>query len=324
MHAVTTAGERAGVDCAMPRIAALLREGTAGELSEAPADGQSVHLQVQAERGPFDASGWTLIGRGAWADPPRALLTDACSSGFDLLIEPRNTVLHVTARYRPAPPTRAANIGLGTRFRLLATQTLLHYPALWWAAQRGRVPLHVSVISGQGGVTMIAGPGGVGKSTLLQAGLLRGEVATADNLCACDARVAYGLAEPLKVTAASGGPPAPHGRVQVRLAGRVPSLEPDRLAVLRRGVAGQQTVVRPMPAEQAARELVAGTYMAGELRRFWSFAATLALATGIGPAQPDVSGVAAALAGRLPCLEVRVAHGAPAPIGDLLRLAGAA
>jgi hypothetical protein len=100
-------------------------------------------------------------------------------------------------------------------------------------------------------------------------------------------------------------------------------LEPDQLVVLRRGPATSPTTVGCLPPDQAARELVAGTYMAGELRRFWSFAATLALATGEGPAHPDVSGVAALLAARLPCLEVRVAHGSPAPLDELLRLAGA-
>jgi hypothetical protein len=78
-----------------------------------------------------------------------------------------------------------------------------------------------------------------------------------------------------------------------------------------------------LSSAEAARELVAGTYMAGELRRFWSFAGTLSLATGTGPAHPDVSGIAASLADRLPCFEVRMAHGSPAPIGELLSLAGA-
>jgi hypothetical protein len=324
MRVVTTAGERIAVDCAIGRMAALLDAGTGGELTEAPAAGVTVRLDVQARRQPFDRAGWTLVGRGAWADGRRALIADACSSGFDLLIEAGDPVLTVTARYRPDPATRAANLLLGGRFRLLAVQTLVHYPALWWASVRGRVPLHVSVTSGRDGVTMIAGPGGVGKSTLLSAGLRLGEIATADNLCACDSRVAYGLVEPLRVEASGGGPSAPHGRREIPLTGRVPSLEPDRLVVLRRGAAGSGTAVRPLPAAQAARELVTGTYMAGELRRFWSFAATLALATGLGPAQPDVAGVAALLAARLPCLEVRVAEGAPAPIGELLRLAGAA
>jgi hypothetical protein len=63
--------------------------------------------------------------------------------------------------------------------------------------------------------------------------------------------------------------------------------------------------------------------MAGELRRFWPFAAALALATGLGPAHPDVAGVASALAVRLPCIEVRLTRRSSAPIGELLSLAGA-
>lgn len=105
--------------------------------------------------------------------------------------------------------------------------------------------------------------------------------------------------------------------------GRVPCLEPDRLVVLRRAPAGASTTVRPLSAGEAARELVTGTYMAGELRRFWPFAATLALATGLGPAHPGVSEVAAALATRLPCLEVRLGEGSAVPISELLGLAGA-
>jgi hypothetical protein len=325
MRTLSTAGERLAVDCPVPRLAALLDAGTGGELDEAPAAADSVYLEVQADHRPFERDGWPLIGRGAWADPPRALIADACSSGFDLLIEPRGGMLHVTARYRPRPATRSANVLLASRFRLLAVQTLVHYPALWWAAsQRGRVPLHVSVTSGADGVTMIAGPGGVGKSTMLSAGLAHGEIATADNICACDSHTAYGLVEPLRVAGGPAGPAAPHGRREVPLPGRVPCLHPDRLVVLGRAPAGEHTTVRPLSPEEAARALVTGTYMAGELRRFWPFAATLALATGIGPAHPDVNGVASTLAARLACVEVRVAHGSPAPIGELLRMAGAA
>ncbi len=212
---------------------------------------------------------------------------------------------------------------LASRSRLLAAQTLLHYPTLWWASRRGRVPLHVSVTSGTAGVTMIAGPSGVGKSTLLMAGLPRGEIATADNVCSCDAHTAYGLVEPLRVQDGPRGPTAPHGRTEVPLAGRVPALDPDRLVVLRRAAAGEEPGIRPLPPAEAARELVAGTYMAGELRRFWPFAATLALATGLGPAHPDVAGVAGALAARLPCVEILIAAGSATPLGELLDMAGA-
>jgi len=324
MRAVTTAGERVLVDCDIPWLSTLLADAAAGELAETTAADETVRLQIQGDRQPFERDGWALVGRGAWAAPPRALIQDACSSGFDLQVEPRGAVLHVAARYRPEPRTRAANILLGPRFRLLAAQTLLHYPALWWASVRGRVPLHVSVTTGPGGVTMIAGPGGVGKSTLLSAGLKRGETATADNLCACDEHRAYGVVEPLRL---DGGrrrrrAAATHGRSEFGLPGRVPSLEPDRLVVLRRA-AGPTASARPLASAEAARDLVAGTYMAGELRRYWSFAGTLSLATGTGPAHPDVSGVAASLADRLPCFEVQMAQGSPAPIGELLSLAGA-
>jgi hypothetical protein len=211
---------------------------------------------------------------------------------------------------------------LRKRFGLLAAQTLLHYPALWWASVRGLVPLHVSVTAGAGSVTMIAGPGGVGKSTLLWAGLERGEIATADNVCACDGHSAHGLAEPLRLSGGTGVATT-HGRVQRQLPNRVRSLDPDRLVVLRRCMADAETTVAPMPAAEAARTLVAGTYMAGELRRFWPFAATLALATGIGPAHPDVSGIAALLAARLPCLEVSLAHGQQRSLAELLSPVGA-
>jgi hypothetical protein len=323
MRAITTAGERVVVDCGVPWLTGLLGGSTGGELAEASPAGETVRLTVERSRQPFSRDGWTLIGRGVWASRSAALLIDACSSGFDLQVEPRGDRLSVVARYRPSPRTRAANRVLSRRFRLLAAQTLLHYPALWWASVRGRVPLHVSVTSTGGTATMIAGPGGVGKSTLLAAGLRRGDVATADNICACDGVDAHGLAEPLRVAGGSGRATTTHGRSEHPLPSRVPALCPDRIVVLRRGTRAAAPYLGELSPAEAVRTIVAGTYMAGELRRFWPFAAALALATGIGPAHPDVLGVASALAARLPCFDVCVAAGSPLPIGDLLRPAGA-
>jgi hypothetical protein len=322
MRAVSTAGERVVVDCAVPRIEALLSAATGGELAPATAQAGTVHVTIESSRRPFGRAGWVLLSRGVWAAPPQVLLADACGSGFDLLVEPSGAVLRLTARYRPAPRTRAANTLLPGRFRLLAAQTLVHYPALWWASLRGRVPLHVCVTAGPGGVTMLAGPGGVGKSTLLAAGLRRGETATADNVCACDTRTAFGLVEPLRLDGAGGrgGRATSHGRRDYPLSGRQASLDPDRVVVLRRGRPDDHApAVQQIPPDQAARELITGTYMAGELRRFWPFAATLALATGLGPAHPNVTGVASALADRLPCLEVRLPVRPTAPLSELLR-----
>ena len=46
--------------------------------------------------------------------------------------------------------------------------------------------------------------------------------------------------------------------------------------------------------------------MAGELRRYWPFAATLSAATRLGPPHAPVTDVAAALASNLPCFELRL------------------
>jgi hypothetical protein len=58
--------------------------------------------------------------------------------------------------------------------------------------------------------------------------------------------------------------------------------------------------------------------MAGELRRYWSLAATLAAGTGLGPAHPSVSRVCGSLAQQLPCFEASLARGDGTRLSDLL------
>src|SRR5579875_3082005 len=319
MYTVSTAGEIVAVECASSRLLARLRAATGGELAGAGAGAAAagaaptVLLRVLDGRPPLARAGWAPVARGVWARPGRVLLADACGSGFDIVASAGAEVLEITAWYRPLPRVRAANIALAARFRQLAAQTLVHYPALWRAALRGRVPLHVSVTAGAQGVMMIAGPGGVGKSTLVAAALAAGDTVTADNVCACDGRRAYGLAEPLRLD--------DRAMSIAGLPGRADCLEPDRIVVLRRGDA---PALAPLPPATAARELIAGTYMAGELRRFWQFAAALAEAGGEGPAHPDVAGVAAALSARLPCLALTLGQRGTAPARELLAMAGAA
>ncbi len=237
------------------------------------------------------------------------LLEDACSSGFDLLVtaaEPAG-LLTVRARYRPTPRTRAVNLALPQRFRLLAGQTLVHYPVLWRSGWRGRVPLHACVLSGATSVMLLAGPGGVGKSTVLRRAVAAGAVATADNLCTADEQRCFGLAEPLRVDGPGprrGRPPgSSYGRHLEAFGTRADVLAPDRVVVLERG---RTTEIAETEPDRAARALVCGTYAAGELRRYWAFAATLALGTGLGPAHPPVADIAAAYADRLPCIRARV------------------
>jgi energy-coupling factor transporter ATP-binding protein EcfA2 len=150
----------------------------------------------------------------------------------------------------------------------------------------------------EGTAVVIAGPGGVGKSTLL-ATLADSDRAVSDNLCAAGPDRMYGLLEPVRDEHGSGRR-MPHGRHERAWTRRADSLAPQRIIVLQRGDPSR-LVVRPATAEVAARELVAGTYAAGELRRYWAFAATLALGLGLGPAHPPIAPVSETLAGAIPC-----------------------
>jgi hypothetical protein len=94
-------------------------------------------------------------------------------------------------------------------------------------------------------------------------------------------------------------------------------MTPDCLVVLRRGDQREPLVGACSPAE-AARQLAAGTYIAGELRRYWAFAATLALGTGVGEAHPDIGAVTSALTARLPCVQVTLGERPGPPLRDLL------
>lgn len=309
---VATGGEVLAVIRASATGRRLVEEAVGLPLAgEAPAT-PTVTLDIQPDTAPFDHAGLAPLTRGAYAGSGRVLLEDACSSGFDLLVTAAGPadVLKVEARYRPTPRTRAVNLALPQRFRLLAGQTLVHYPVLWRSGWRGRVPLHACVLSGTDAVVLLAGPGGVGKSTVLRRALAVGAMATADNMCTADEHRCFGLAEPLRVD--GPGPrqgrqvASTHGRHLEVFASRVEALAPDRLVVLERG---RTTEIAGTEPEHAARALVCGTYAAGELRRYWAFAATLALGTGLGPAHPPLAEVAGAYAARLPCIRARVGDG---------------
>ncbi len=315
--ALQTAGEQVEITCAHGWLAGVLAEGLGSEQA-APACRPDVRISVEDTAEPFDTAGWAVLTRDAWRRPGQVIVRNACSSGLDLLVTVAGPTLEVAARWRPALTGRAASALLRARARLLIRAVLLQYPALWRAQQHGRAPLHASVCTaGPGRAVLIAGPGGVGKSTLVNAELGRGGKATSDNICVSDGHSAWGLLEPRRVPAGEGEPggPAgaggpgrggrrmPHGRREAPWLSRVGELTPDLLVVLRRGT-GAAATARPCAPQDAARFLAAGTYMAGELRRYWAFAATLALGTGAGDPHPAVGQVASALAASLPCTQI--------------------
>ncbi len=324
---LTNAGERLGIDCDVDWIGALIVEAADGGLNEGDPGSGTVLIRVEATRDPFDTAGWEPVARGAHGHERSLVLRNLLSTGFDLRVEPDTDAggaggavrFTFTFRWRPGRRERAMALALRSRFHLLARSALLRYPALWAAGTRApsRAPLHASACTaGVGGVALLAGPGGVGKSTLVAKELAAGGNAIGDNVCVSDGASAWGVVEPLRVEGgtsaglpwtallrsparSAGGRRMQHGRREAHMPGRVASLAPDRLVVLRRGVSATASV-QPCSPEAGARALVAGTYMAQELRRYWAFAATLALGTGIGPPHPPVAQVAGTLARDLP------------------------
>jgi len=282
-----------------------------------------VVVHVEPSHAPFPLAGLSPLTRGAWGDGRRVVLTDACGSGLDLVVEPAADVLTVTARPRPGLSHRALRLAAPGRTELLWRAALLQYPALWWSGVRGAVPLHVSAARvGDHGV-VLAGPGGVGKSTLLGSLAPADGAPVSDNLCTFDGERLHALPEPRRVDAGTSRhlrPTMPHGRVERPWEGREHAIRPTLLLVLRRGTAERPTV-RPVQPEVAARALVTGTYAAGELRRYWAFAATLALGTGLGPAHPAIVGDAERLARSLPCLEVVLPARPGTSIAEIVDLA---
>ncbi|GHF42916.1 hypothetical protein GCM10018783_09720 [Streptomyces griseosporeus] len=296
------AGERLVVDCRWSPVARLLAEGGAGAWRPADGTGADVRVEVEPQHRPFDIRGWRPLARGAHVRDRSVVLHNACGSGFDLCLTVVAEQLQVRARWRPPARERIAARLLRSRFHLLVRAVLLQYPALWWAGHHGRVPLHAGAVTLGGSVPLLAGPGGTGRSTLLLRAVADGGRACADNLCVTDGRDVFGLVEPVRVEG-GGGRRMAYGRSERPLPSRVDSLRPDRLVVLCRRP-GARPSVRPADPAQAARSLVAGTYMAGELRRYWPFAAALALGTGLGPAHPPVTGAAQELAHLLPADEL--------------------
>lgn len=296
---IETAGVLLGVDCALPWVGRLI--GAGGGLRAPDVAGDATPIDVEAERQPFDTAGWEPLTRGAWRRGAEVVVENVATSGFDLHLRADGPP-SFRFRWRPPPRDRVASLLARARFRLLVRAALVHYPALWLAGLSGRAPLHAAACTAGGATPLLAGPGGVGKSTLLALELSAGGVFASDNLCVSDGHTAWGLAEPMRV-ASQRGPRTTHGRVEVAPPGRVAALTPDRLVVVRRGVDGSPRL-RPCPAAGAARSLVTGTYMAGELRRYWPLAASLAAATGLGPSAPRIEAVAERLASRLPCLEL--------------------
>lgn len=298
-----TVGEGLALDSAVPWVSELIAEGAAGELRQQERAEASVRIHVEANRRAFRTDGWDILTRGAWHRGGEVVIEDACTAGFDLHARCTPEGADFTYRWRPPARDRAAAWLLRSRFHLLARAVLMQYPALWCAGLRGRPPLHASACNAGAARPLVTAPSGIGRSTTMLAELEAGGRATGDNLVVGDGSTVWGLVEPLRVENGLGRAMY-HGRREAPMRRRVESLRPDSLVVLERRGADDRPSLRACSPVDAGRSLVTSTYMAGELRRYWAFAATLSAGTGLGPAHPPVTDIAAAFAARLPCFSL--------------------
>ncbi|HYM96834.1 MAG TPA: hypothetical protein VET26_06020 [Candidatus Sulfotelmatobacter sp.] len=301
-----TAGERIAIDSSLRWVDGLIEEAAAGELDTFDAGSPTLAVHVEPGNRPFADGTWEPLTRGAWRHRDSVVIEDACSSGFDVLVRAGGELPEFSFRWRPKLQGQATSRLLRSRFILLARAVLIQYPALWRAGLRGRAPLHASVCTAGDLQPMLCGPAGVGKSTLLTRELAAGGHAISDNICVSHGTTAWGLVEPLRIEGAAGRA-MPHGRGEQPMERRATAMIPDLLVALRRGT-GDVPSVGQCDASTVTRSLVTGTYMAGELRRFWGFAATVTAGAQLGPAHPPVEKIAAILAARLPSVEIVLAR----------------
>ena len=310
-----TAGERLHVECSLPWVMELVAEGAAGELRQVHGADGTLRVVVEADRHAFDTRGWQVLARGVWRRAHEIVIANACTAGFDLRLTHTPELAEFTFRWRPPRRERVASRLLRSRFHLLARAVLMQYPVLWWAGTRGRVPLHASAYGDGTSTPLLTAPSGVGRTTLVLAELEAGAQATADNLTVGDGTSVWSVVEPVRVEGGDGRR-MPHGRQEAPLGQRASCLVPDCLVVLERGL--EQPSLATCSADAAVRALVTSTYMAGELRRYWSFAATLAAGTGLGPPHPPITEVATTFAGKLPCFSYALGRAPGAGLSALL------
>jgi hypothetical protein len=286
----------------------LAREACAGQELAAGTDAARIDVSVRIAHHDSKpvSRGAALrpLTRGAWSDGSTVVMADACSSGLDLELSPQGDHLRVLATPRPTWRHHLLGLAAPDRRVLLNRAAVLQYPALWWAGVKGHVPLHTSAATVGDCALVFAGPGGVGKSTLLATVDAAGGVPLSDNLCVTDGQTVHGVLEPPRRDDGTGRR-MPHGRREGTWSRLGESVEPTAIIVLRRGQQAEAAIHRISP-EAAARELVGGTYSAGELRRYWTFAATAALGTGFGPVHPPVAAVCDDLAAGIPAFELHL------------------
>ena len=319
---VLTAGERLLLTLGT-RASGDLARSVLGAPAAVDADQPPPTVEVTVGRSAPGFPPGRALGRQAWVRGSSVLLAGAAGSDHVTRVEVDGDRLTVVAAHAPSVRDRVLGAAAPSRARLLRAAALFHYPVLWRAGLRGRVPLHASALRVDGLDVLVAGLSGSGKSTLVAAEEHAGALVGSDNLVVADATSVHGLREPRRTAQRTpGARRTTHGRWETP-ASYAPALElrPDVVVVLRR--TGAPVSLGELSPEAATRELVASTYAAGELRRYWPWAATLAAGTGCGPAHPAVEAVARQVCEQARCFVLEVGRTPGPHLSTSLRAMGA-
>lgn len=197
---------------------------------------------------------------------------------------------------------------------------LIYYPAMWWhEIQRGAHPLHAAGVLGERGALVLAGPSGVGKSTLTVALTAAGGVPLAETFLLHRGTTMIAMPEPVLLDdwsrawlddATRGLSQVPgqfvFGRSGFHLDEPVAQAEAAAIIVPRRATPAG---IAPITANEAQRRISGGHALIKDMRRYWAFAAALeklapeATTAGLMAAR---EAALARLTETLPCWELRL------------------
>lgn len=165
---------------------------------------------------------------------------------------------------------------------------LVYYPCWWWLEHaRDLHPIHAAGVVMHEGTVVLAGPSGVGKSTLAVALAAAGGRILSDSFVLHSGPALCGVREPVLLDEWSHRWLGPYARDLEPVAGHF-SLNRQGYQVPARDVAGNgragllvfprrttEAFARQISAEQAHQELSAADMIINDLRRYWGFAAVL-------------------------------------------------
>lgn len=202
---------------------------------------------------------------------------------------------------------------------------LAYYPAMWWYETHAAThPLHAAAVTGERGAIVLAGPSGVGKSTLTVALTAAGGTPLSETFVLHQGRHLTAVPEPVLLDAfsqqwlAAGTAKLARApghfvfeRAGFHLPQHVATAETAAIVLPRRAAAAGLV---PLAPREAHRRISGGHQLVKDLRRYWAFAAALEnldASEGSAALMLRREQALAALVESVPCWELRLTQETP-------------